>query len=103
LLSTSQIKAKAEPMKQVEVDEKDVQAQLGGSTLAFVKKAEKANAARAAKHVKYRTKDWMILLTCLGIAGGIYGYTMYAMKQEQFLDDFEMPDPLEEDTRIKKH
>ena len=64
---------------------------------------KKANAARAAKHVKYRTKDWMILLTCLGIAGGIYGYTMYAMKQEQFLDDFEMPDPLEEDTRIKKH
>jgi len=45
----------------------------------------------------------VIGLTCLGIAGGIYGYTMYAMKQEQFLDDFEMPDPLEEDTRIKKH
>ena len=48
---------------------KDVQAKLGGSTLAFVKKAEKKNAARAAKHVKYRKKDWMIGLACLGIAG----------------------------------
>ena len=54
---------------QVEVDLKDVQAKLGGSTLAFVKKAEKKNAARAAKHVKYRKKDWMIGLACLGIAG----------------------------------
>ena len=48
---------------------KDVQAKLGGSTLAFVKKAEKKNAARAAKHVKYRKKDWMIGLGCMGIAG----------------------------------
>ena len=54
---------------QVEVDLKDVQAKLGGSTLAFVKKAEKKNAARAAKHVKYRKKDWMIGLGCIGIAG----------------------------------
>jgi len=92
--------AKPDQLKQVEVDLKDVQAKLGGSTLAFVKKAEKKNAARAAKHVKYRKKDWMIGLACLGIAGGIYGYTIYAMKQEKFLDDFDMPDELDEDQRL---
>jgi len=36
----------------------------------------------------------MIGGTCMGIAISIYAYTIFAMKQETFLDDFEMPDPL---------
>ena len=34
------------------------------------------------------------------LTGGIYGYTIYAMKQEKFLDDFDMPDELDEDQRL---
>jgi len=40
--------------------------------------------------------------SCFTIALTIYGYTMYAIKQEKFLDDFDMPDPLAEDVRAKK-
>ncbi len=29
----------------------------------------------------------------------IYAYTIYAIKQERFLDDFDMPDPLEEQAK----
>jgi len=101
LVTCSRDLATVEPMKQVEVDEKHVKDQLGQRTLAFVKKAERANAARAAKHVKFRRKDWWIAGACFGMAVGIYVYTIYAMKQEKFLDDFDMPDPLEESARIK--
>ena len=48
-----------------------------------LEKAEKANAARAAKHVKFRQKDWIIGWTCMGIAASIYGYTIYDMKQAE--------------------
>ena len=41
----------------------------------------------------------MVGMTCLGIAIGIYAYTIFAMKQETFLDDFEMPDPLLDEER----
>lgn len=91
--------AKAKRMEQVEVDEQHVKDKLGHKSMAFVKKAEKMNAKRATKHVVFRRKDWVIGGTCFAIAIGIYGYTIYAMKQERFLDDFEMPDPLEESER----
>jgi len=93
------LKAKAKRMEQVEVDEQHVKDQLGQKSMAFVKKAEKMNAKRASKHVLFRRKDWVIGGTCFAIAIAIYGYTIYAMKQERFLDDFEMPDPLEESER----
>ena len=41
----------------------------------------------------------MIGGTCMAIAISIYAYTIFAMKQETFLDDFEMPDPLLEEER----
>ena len=86
-------------MEQVEVDEAHVQQKLGDLQMAFVKKAEKQNKQRAKRHVSFRRTDWIVAGTCLTLAVGIYGYTIYAMKQEQFLDDFEMPDPLEEEER----
>jgi len=98
---TTTFAPRAKAMKQVEVDEAHVQAKLSKQTLAFVKKAERSNATRAAKHVKFRKKDWIIAGACVGLAVGIYAYTIYAMKQEKFLDDFDMPDPLEESQRIK--
>lgn len=86
-------------MEQVEVDEDKVRKELGQIQMDFVKKAERRNKDRATRHVFYRRKDWMIAGTCLCIAISIYAYTIYAMKQETFLDDFEMPDPLAEEER----
>jgi len=99
LSGCSALNAKAKRMEQVEVDEPHVKSQLGHKSMAFVKKAEKMNARRATKHVTFRRKDWIIGGSCFAIAIAIYGYTIYAMKQERFLDDFEMPDPLEESER----
>ena len=70
--------------------------------MEFVRLAERQNLERAQRHKKYRRKDWLIASICFFIAISIYGYTMYAIKQERFLDDFEMPDPLAEDSRAKK-
>lgn len=89
-------------MAQVEVDEEHVKQKLGNIQMEFVRIAERQNAERAQRHKKYRRKDWVIAGSCFTIALTIYGYTMYAIKQEKFLDDFDMPDPLAEDVRAKK-
>ncbi len=83
-------------MEQVEVDEPNVQKQLGRIQMDMIRKAEDANKSRAARHVKYRKKDWYIGGICFAIAITIYSYTIYAIKQEKFLDDFEVPIPLPE-------
>ena len=97
--STSLQMAQNQQMQQVEVDEANVRQKLGDIQMAFVKKAETRNKERASRHVFYRKKDWMIGMTCITIAISIYAYTIFAMKQETFLDDFEMPDPLLEEER----
>ena len=33
---------------------------------------------------------------CFSAIIAIYSYTIFAIKQETFLDDFEMPDPMED-------
>lgn len=91
--------AKVPTMQQVEVDEENVKQKLGDIQMAFVKKAESRNAERATRHRLFRRKDAVTGLICLGIAVGIYAYTIIAMKQEDFLDDFEMPDPLQDEER----
>jgi len=100
--STPLRKKNVQQMQQVEVDEAAVKQELGQIQMAFVKKAEMRNKERAEHHVFYRKKDWMIGMTCITIAISIYAYTIFAMKQETFLDDFEMPDPLLEEERREK-
>ena len=100
--STSPRKESAKQMQQVEVDDAKVKQKLGDIQMAFVKKAELRNKDRASTHVFYRRKDWLIGITCMTIAISIYAYTIFAMKQETFLDDFEMPDPLQEEERQEK-
>ena len=97
--STALRKDGVKQMQQVEVDEAKVKEKLGQIQMAYVKKAELRNKERANTHVFYRRKDWMIGMTCITIAISIYCYTIYAMKQETFLDDFEMPDPLLEEEK----
>jgi len=86
--------AKAPTMEQVEVDETHVKEKLGDIQMAFVRKAEFRNADRAQKHRHFRKKDTISGLICLAIVVSIYSYTIIAVKQEDFLDDFEDPDPL---------
>lgn len=86
----------AKKMTQVDVDEPAVQKQLGQIQMDFVRRAERLNADRAVRHKKTRRGDWTVAITCVAIAVSIYVYTIYAIKQESFLDDFEMPpDPVE--------
>ena len=87
--------AQAPRMEQVEVDELDVQKKLGKINMDFVRKAEKRNKQRATMHRFFRRKDWMIAGTCFGIVVGIYSYTIFAIQQEKFLDDFEMPEEID--------
>jgi len=87
--------AQAPRMEQVEVDEDDVQKRLGKINMDFVRKAEKRNKERAKTHRFFRRKDWMIAGTCFGIVIGIYSYTIWAIQQEKFLDDFDMPEEID--------
>merc|ERR1712079_856611 len=93
-LSSTQ-KAKVPRMTQVEVDEAAVQQKLGKINMDSVRKAEKRNKERATLHRFFRRKDWMIAGTCFGIVIGIYSYTIFAIQQEKFLDDFDMPEEID--------
>jgi len=64
----------------------------------LIRKAEKETSAKAQKHVKYRKKDWYVAAFCIGSIISIYAYTIWAMRQETFLDDFEVPNPLPEES-----
>merc|ERR1711997_149072 len=97
-LSSTQ-RAKVPRMTQVEVDEAAVQQKLGKINMDFVRKAEKRNKERATLHRFFRRKDWIIAGTCFGIVIGIYSYTIFAIQQEKFLDDFDMPEEID---RTKK-
>jgi hypothetical protein len=94
-LHTSSPVYKAETMKQVDVDEADIQQRLGKLNMDFVRKAERQNRVRATKHKFYRRKDWMIASFCFSLVVAIYAYTMLAIQQEKFLDDFDFPEDID--------
>ncbi|XP_074028622.1 coiled-coil domain containing 56 [Leptinotarsa decemlineata] len=59
--------------------------------LHFIKEVEAKNLERVQKLTALRRKNLITgLLLGVGVLG-IYGYSMYAVKQETFLDDFEEP------------
>ncbi|CAH0546466.1 unnamed protein product [Brassicogethes aeneus] len=64
---------------------------LNKTELNFIKNIEEKNRVRVEKLKKLRRNN----LITAGILGagilGIYGYSMYAVKQENFLDDFDEP------------
>nr|CAH7720387.1 unnamed protein product [Callosobruchus chinensis] len=65
---------------------------LRHSDVEFIREIEKKNFERVQKLKLIRRKN-LITGVLLG-AGvlGIYGYSMYAVKQESFLDDFDEPE-----------
>ena len=69
--------------------------QLASIEQMYMNKINKRNAERFEKEKKtqfhYRVTG-AILISC---ALSIYAYTMYSIRQEKFLDDFDVPEPPE--------
>lgn len=64
---------------------------LKPTELEFIREIERQNLERVAKLKRVRRNN-IITGSLLGIGVlAIYGYSMYAVKQETFLDDFEEP------------
>lgn len=64
---------------------------LDDSTRELMKFIEKENLQRVVKLKKLRTKNWFTGLFLGGAVVSIYAYSILAVKQETFLDDFEEP------------
>lgn len=65
---------------------------LKRTELEYIKQIEKQNLERVAKLKRVRRNN-LITGSLLGVGVlAIYGYSMYAVKQETFLDDFEEPE-----------
>lgn len=59
--------------------------------VVYMKRMEQKNLERAQRVVGYRkTNNRTAIALALGVIG-IYSYTIYSVKQEKFLDDFEVP------------
>ncbi|XP_023326629.1 cytochrome c oxidase assembly factor 3, mitochondrial isoform X1 [Eurytemora carolleeae] len=101
MIQRTQPKMKIETMKQVDVDSADIQKKLGNINMDFVRKAEKKNKERAKMHRFFRRTDWMIAAFCFSLVIGIYSYTMFAIQQEKFLDDFDMPEDIDRTEKTK--
>lgn len=59
----------------------------------YIKKIIEKNNERYEKEKKLRTHYRISATVLFGIVFSIYFYSMYAVKQEKFLDDFDMPTP----------
>jgi len=59
----------------------------------YIKKIIEKNNERYEKENKLRTHYRISATVLFGIVFSIYFYSMYAVKQEKFLDDFDMPTP----------
>lgn len=57
----------------------------------FMKLIEKQNVERVLKLKKTRKNNLITAAALGGTVLAIYGYSLFAVKQEKFLDDFEEP------------
>ncbi|KAL0117962.1 hypothetical protein PUN28_008974 [Cardiocondyla obscurior] len=88
-----------EPVKQLQrndvmqkVDVLKDAGKLKSTDVIYMKRLEEQNLQRAKVVQKYRKANNRTAITlALGVIG-IYAYTIYSVKQEKFLDDFEMPE-----------
>lgn len=62
-----------------------------GSTRDYINLIEKQNQHRVTQLLQQRRRARLTGLSLFGLVIGIYTYTIYAVKQERFLDDFEEP------------
>ena len=62
---------------------------LQKSDQLYIKRLEAINRARVKKQTLIRRRTFFMGVSLLAGVVGIYAYTMGAIKQEKFLDDFE--------------
>lgn len=65
---------------------------LSPAQLNFMKLIEQQNLERVAKLERIRRRNAWTGLGLGALVLGIYGYSMFAVKQEKFLDDFDEPE-----------
>ncbi|EZA52373.1 cytochrome c oxidase assembly factor 3, mitochondrial isoform X2 [Ooceraea biroi] len=64
---------------------------LKSTDVVYMKRLEEHNLERAKRVQIYRKRNRISGIVLGLTALSIYVYTMYAVKQEKFLDDFEVP------------
>lgn len=65
---------------------------LKTTDIVYMRRMEEQNLQRAKRVQEYRkANNRTAFALALGVIG-IYAYTIYSVKQEKFLDDFEMPE-----------
>jgi hypothetical protein len=65
---------------------------LRSTDIVYMKRMEEQNLQRATRVQGYRkANNRTAIALALGVIG-IYAYTIYSVKQEKFLDDFEVPE-----------
>lgn len=65
---------------------------LSQTQLKFMQLVEEENLKRAKQLKNIRVRNRWIGLGCAAAVLGIYSYTIYSIKQEKFLDDFDEPE-----------
>jgi len=95
-LSTDNLFRQNEAMQKVDIT-KDT-TKLKSTDIIYMKRIEEQNLQRAKTVQKYRKANNRTAIALgLGVIG-IYAYTIYSVKQEKFLDDFEVPEKTIEKT-----
>lgn len=69
----------------------DPKRNLRPAEIDFMKLIEKQNVERVLKLKKTRKNNLITAAALGGTVLAIYGYSLFAVKQEKFLDDFEEP------------
>ncbi|XP_063707826.1 cytochrome c oxidase assembly factor 3, mitochondrial [Culicoides brevitarsis] len=68
---------------------------LNAQQLQYMKLIEAQNLERVRKLEKLKKNNRIVCNALIGTALSIYFYSMYKVKQETFLDDFEEPKKIE--------
>lgn len=70
---------------------------LRSTDIVYMKRLEEQNRQRASRVLRYRKANTITGITLGLTVIGIYTYTIYSVKQEKFLDDFEMPEKVKKE------
>ncbi|XP_020291715.1 cytochrome c oxidase assembly factor 3, mitochondrial [Pseudomyrmex gracilis] len=84
-----------ETMPKVDVT-KDTE-KLRPTDIVYMKRLEEQNRQRASRVLRYRRANNITAITLGLTVIGIYSYTIYSVKQEKFLDDFEIPEKVKKE------
>lgn len=78
-------------MSEPKIKHADPKRNLRPVEIDFIKLIEKQNVERVLKLKKTRKNNLITAAALGGTVLAIYGYSLFAVKQEKFLDDFEEP------------